>query len=88
MMRELNRRLASWLRTWTPPDAPAGIAPAAVCVEWASRLGHPSSYGLLGGHLGAAASECLAWPTGRYAQSLAGRSDQVEFGLPDEYLDL
>jgi len=56
-------------------------------VEWAARPGHPSSYGLLGGHLGGAPSDRDAWPTGQYPESLAGHSDVVEFGLPQEYLD-
>jgi hypothetical protein len=86
-MREFERGQMSWLRVWTAPDAPAGIAPADVCVEWAARPGHPSSYGLLGGHLGAAPSDRDVWPTGQYPQSLTGRSDDVEFGLPQEYLD-
>lgn len=86
VMRELERGQMSRLRIWTAPDGPAGAVVADVCVEWIARPGHPSSYGLLGGYLGATPSEPVAWPAGPYPQSLAGGTDRVEFGLPKEYI--
>ena len=60
-------------------DAPHG----QVVVEWAGRLGHPSSYGLLGIAPGAPRVEIADAP---FPRSLAGRLDVVRFGLPPEYV--
>ena len=89
MLRELDGPLGrERLRVWTAPDGPGG-APTptdGLCVEWAGRVGHPSSYALLGGRLadGNAGQVRMDW-TGRYRGSLAGAADVVEFGLPEEY---
>ena len=60
-------------------DAPHG----QVVVEWAGRLGHPSSYGLLGIAPGAPRAKIVDAP---FPRSLAGRLDVVRFGLPPEYV--
>ncbi len=60
-------------------------------IEYQGRLGHPSSYGMLGG---AAVTSEVSVPTGGalscdgkpYPESLAGLSDDVSFGLPAEFL--
>jgi hypothetical protein len=72
------------LRLWNCADGPAGEDADGLTVEYAGRVGHPSSYGLLGGRRSTVASlHPLA--SGRYESSLAGDSDDVEFGLPNEY---
>ena len=65
------------------------IAPESrIVVEWAGRIGHASSYGLLGAtetnHLTDTAIELDHEGTNFHA-SLAGATDQVVFGLLDEY---
>ena len=77
------------LRLWTPPDRPApGVDPATmICVEWAGGMvGHPSTYGLLGGREARGETESpVDLPLGRFPASLAGTADVVEFGLPTEF---
>jgi len=53
-----------------------------VVIEWSGQLGHPSSYGMLGGHAG---TGVLVDERGPWKRSLARRADAVEFGLPAEY---
>ena len=65
-------------------DGPLGGSADGIAVEWAGQVGHPSSYGLLGGR--AAGLTRLDVPErGAYEASLAGTSDDVTFGLPAEY---
>jgi hypothetical protein len=64
------------------------LEPGGLAVEWLGRGGHPSSYALLGGHVlndGRGGFDIeLAGP---YVDSLARQLDDVEFGLPQEYLE-
>jgi hypothetical protein len=55
-----------------------------VTVEWAGQAGHPSSYGLLGGHR-ADATRLDLQAGGTYSESLAGAADEIRFGLLPEY---
>jgi hypothetical protein len=50
------------------------------------QVGHPSTYGLLGGREARGETESpFNLPLGRYTASLAGKADVVEFGLPSQY---
>ena len=75
------------MRIWTPPDAPAGsVAAAPVAVEWGGRIGHPSSYGLLGGQLIDGQTQILVPEDGGpFHGALAAWSERVVFGLAAEY---
>lgn len=60
--------------------------PATATIEWAGRVGHPASYGLLGG------AQALAPRIGHfrlgnplYKRSLARGTDEVRWGLTQEY---
>lgn len=76
------------LRVWSAPDWPTGAAPAGgLAVEWASQVGHPTSYALLGGYRRDVATLEVESTGPEFDGSLAGRADVVEFGLPDEYRD-
>lgn len=59
--------------------------PRSLSVEWASRVGHPSSYGLLGGRPYDTPLLSVASYGAIYKESLAGPADKVRWGLPDEY---
>lgn len=74
------------LRIWSDGDWPLDGAPAAgVAVEWAGRVGHPTSYMLIGGSP-ADRFSVKASPGGPlFDTSLAGSGDVVRFGLPVEY---
>jgi hypothetical protein len=89
VLREVDGGLARGrLRLWTAPDGPGGvpIPTDGLCVEWAGRIGHPSSYALLGGRGSDGKAGLLKMGlTGPYVDSLAGPADVVEFGLPEEY---
>jgi hypothetical protein len=80
------------LRVWLGGDWPSEPIPSApgICVEFAGRLGHPTSYGLLGGiwlpqDSGAAVRFALHPDGQAFEDSLAGPYDKVLFGLPEEY---
>ena len=68
-----------------PPDRGSDL-PSWVLVEWAGRVGHPSSYGLLSG-ANASRPRIAVSDEGPalFRESLAGRADTVVWGLPDEY---
>ncbi|QIM20242.1 hypothetical protein G7075_02225 [Phycicoccus sp. HDW14] len=53
--------------------------------EWAGRVGHPSSYGLLGGTRAQASSIRVAESGATFRDSLAGASDDVRWGLEQGY---
>jgi hypothetical protein len=61
--------------------------PTFVNVEWAGRVGHPSSYGLLGGTRARQPDLRIWTSTSPFKQSSAGSADQVFWGLPAEYED-
>ena len=87
MIRHLTRpKGTAAIRIWQPPDWPVGEPPAAgLVVEWQRQAGHPTSYALLGG-AAADGFELLVDADGSpFDDALAGRADQVRFGLPDEY---
>jgi hypothetical protein len=71
------------LRIWTGNDGPLPLPPECLGVEWAGRLGHPSSYALLGGSL--APQTQSASDSRRVKDTLAGTLDTVHAGLPAEY---
>src|ERR1700744_3253971 len=57
---------------------------STLSLEWAARLGHPSSYGLLVGWRSMSPSVHL-YPTGRlFKKSMAAAADEVRWGLPPE----
>jgi hypothetical protein len=85
VIREIERP-GERLRVWDDARGPLGDGGEGVAVEWAGRVGHPSSYGLLGGRESGGAQTDHVESIG-YVSSLAGASDAVEFGLPDEYRD-
>jgi hypothetical protein len=59
--------------------------PSWATVEWSGRIGHPSSYGLLGGTPSRVPSVNVGEAGGRFADSLAASADDVRWGLPPEY---
>jgi hypothetical protein len=74
------------LRVECSPGRKGGSgAPTSATVEWAGRIGHPSSYGLLGGRLAASAGVEVQSSGAKYKDALASRSDDVRWGLPAEY---
>jgi hypothetical protein len=80
------RRGTSAIRVWVAPSAPAGIddvPPGTVTAEWrSSRVGHPSTYGLLGARLSATGAPPTLLGQGEpFTESLAGIGDRVTFGL-------
>lgn len=60
-------------------------APGWLHVEWAGRVGHPSSYGLLGGMRAAASLIQLQESGAAVRDSLAGPHDDVRWGLAPDY---
>jgi hypothetical protein len=84
VMREVER-LGQRLRVWDDARGLLGDGGEGVAVEWAGQFGHPSSYGLLGGRE-SQADQTDHVVSVRFVSRLAGASDWVEFGLPDEYL--
>jgi hypothetical protein len=74
---------------WTPPDRPApGVDPTTmICVEGAGGMvGHPSTYGLLGGREAhGEADSPVDLLRGPSQAALAGRADIVEFGFPTDF---
>lgn len=63
-----------------------GLQAESATIEWVGRVGHPSSYGLIGGAL--AETSGIALNEGRRSRfrgSLAGSLDKVYWGLEDEY---
>jgi hypothetical protein len=85
-MRVINAGRGGRLRVWTWPDAPIPEADATICVEWMGRLGHPTSYAMVGGKLAGneddhdACAHAGPWP-----KALPGRHERITFGLPEEY---
>lgn len=71
------------LRIWTDVEGPVPLPPHCLGVEWAGRLGHPSSYALLAGSL-LPQSSSRAGQT-KVKNTLAGRLDSVRTGLLPEY---
>jgi hypothetical protein len=61
------------------------LVPLNLTVEWAGRVGHPSSYGLLTGRRSARASIGVPAAGVAYLDSLASGADDVRWGLPAEY---
>lgn len=83
VIREAERGIVR-MRVWMNAEGPLDEAIDGLAVEWAGQVGHPSSYGLLGGRAGEVTR--LEVPErGSYQGSLAGASDEVAFGLPAEY---
>lgn len=68
-------------------DPDVVLAEGEYLVEWAGRVGHPSSYGCLGGRGSSRTGvDVHSARSGRpFRTSLAGRGDTVCWGLPDEY---
>ena len=91
----MSRRQALLVTRETPPMslriwAPCGVRrdsllPLNLTVEWAGRVGHPSSYGLLTGRLSARASIGAPGAGAAYPDSLASDADDVRWGLPVGY---
>jgi hypothetical protein len=68
-----------------PSRTSGSHGPTWAQVEWAGRVGHPSSYGFLGGTR-EDKSEVRVQPSGaRFRDSLASTSDDVRRGLEPEY---
>jgi hypothetical protein len=81
---DVERRRAR-LRVWNDASGPLGEGVAGIAVEWAGdRPGHHNSYGLLGGRESQADQPHLVEAVA-YTASLAGRCDDVVFGLAEEY---
>lgn len=59
--------------------------PTFLTVEWAGRIGHPSSYGLLGGARSDSPMVNVGPAGGSFKRALTGRADDVRWGLPKEY---
>jgi hypothetical protein len=83
MVREVHRAGES-LRVWTSANGPLDEVAEGLTVEWAGQVGHPSSYGLLGGR-SSQVTQVAPGDARGYEESLAGAADQVRFGLPSEY---
>jgi hypothetical protein len=58
------------MRLWMNADGPLGEASDGLAVKWVGHAGHPSSYGLLGGHAASVAGLDLP-EQGTYGASLA-----------------
>jgi hypothetical protein len=74
------------LRIWRGEPAPDGreLAASEIAIEWAGRVGHPTSYALLGGVRRGDASRLSTSTSGSdYPDAIAGRNDRVAFGLPE-----
>ena len=61
--------------------------PPFATVEWAGRVGHPSSYALLGGTRSDQSRVSQFGSGGLFKESLAAPADDVCWGLPPEYED-
>ena len=59
--------------------------PAFATVEWAGRVGHPSSYALLGGTRSDVPRVSLHDSGASFGEALAASADDVRWGLPPEY---
>lgn len=59
--------------------------PGYAIVEWAGQVGHPSSYGLLGGALSDVPRISLQDSGAHFREALAATADDVRWGLPSEY---
>ncbi len=72
---------------WSPGFRSGSNLPETAEIEWAGRVGHPSSYGLLGGRRTSGDAQVAVTYDGTptYKGSLAGRSDKVLWALPAEY---
>lgn len=84
---ERGRPPGHWrLHVWSAPDGPRIDCRDDLVLEFAGRIGHPSSYGLLGGHGVPGQTTYELRVAGRpFVESMAARGDDVEFGLPSEY---
>lgn len=71
------------MRIWTGNDGPLPLPSGSTAVEWAGRIGHPSSYALLGGSL--VPHQEPQHDFGRVDNPLAGGLDRVNVGLLPEY---
>jgi hypothetical protein len=71
------------LRVWTGEGGPLSLPPGSLGVEWAGRLGHPSSYALLGGSLAPQPEAHHGSET--LNKTLAGRHDRIHSGFVEEY---
>jgi len=70
-------------RIWEPGELLPGETdahPGRIIVEWCERAGHPTSYALLGGHIGAVAA-IHADGAGYFADALPGNNDGCGGGL-------
>jgi hypothetical protein len=54
-------------------------------VEWAGRIGHPSSYALLGGNRFSAEGVKVFSTGSLYKEALAASVEEIRWGLPPEY---
>jgi hypothetical protein len=59
--------------------------PSFATVEWAGRIGHPSSYALLGGTRSDTAGVSVHASGASFKEALAAPTDDVRWGLPSEY---
>jgi len=89
MIRSLSRdRPIARIRLWMAGASPDGppLPLASTVAEWAGRTGHPTSYGLLGVAPASCSGVRFLLPEGRvFVGALAGRNDEVIFGLPEPY---
>lgn len=79
---------ASAFRIWQAPEQLVPGLTADVCLEWRGRLGHPSSYAMLGGDRTGGThrlARVKVTSAGRWRASLAGGDEAIELGLPAEY---
>lgn len=90
-MGRLLDRASPWerMRIYTDGESPHGaqLPAGAVCLEWAGRTGHPSSYGLLGGWRDGTGAMLAPTDGEPFKSALAGNNDNVFFGLPAQYRD-
>lgn len=73
------------LRVELGPCARGSAVPAHATVEWAGRVGHPSSYALLTGTRSGTAGIALLDSGDTYRSPLVRRGDNLRWGLPAEY---
>jgi hypothetical protein len=67
------------------PERSGSRLNAGTTVEWVGRIGHPSSYALLGGRRISSEGVRVFTTGARFKDALSGSADEVRWGLLPEY---
>jgi hypothetical protein len=74
------------IETHVAPRSGSSLNSSAT-VEWIGRIGHPSSYAVLGGHRFTSDGVQVFTGGAIFKESLAGSVEEIRWGLPREYED-